>query len=279
MSKKYNPYTPSRRHMTGFDFSGLSKIEPLKKLTVGFKRSVGRNNMGRITTRHKGSGAKRAYRDVDFKQFKFNVPAKVFSIEYDPNRSAWIARIHFVDGDKKYILAPTKMGVGDMVMVSDKTPLEPGNRMRLKNIIQGTMVHNVEINPGQGGKLVKSAGSGAMVMAKEGSHVQVQLPSGEIRRFNAEVMASIGQLSNIEHNTITIGKAGRSRWMGRRPSVRGSAMNPVDHPHGGGEGRQGIGLKYPKTPWGKHALGVKTRRKKNRSDKFIVRRRKKKARK
>ena len=265
--------------MTGFDFSGLTKIKPVKNLTVGFQRAVGRNNQGRITVRHKGGGVKRLYRLVDFKQSKLNIPAKVFSIEYDPNRSARIARIHYSDGSRAYILAPVGLKVGDSIISGDKAPLKPGNRMKLKNIIQGTSVHNIEVNPGQGGQLVKSAGSEAMILAKEGNHVQIQLPSSEVRVFNGESMASIGQLSNIEHNTITIGKAGRSRWMGIRPAVRGSAMNPVDHPHGGGEGRQGIGLKYPKTPWGKHALGVKTRNRKKQSGKFIVRRRKKKARK
>ncbi|MDP3954194.1 MAG: 50S ribosomal protein L2 [bacterium] len=279
MAKHYKPYTASRRHMTGYDFSGLSKVEPLKKLTAGFKRSVGRNNQGRITTRHKGGGVKRLYRAVDFNQNKLNILAKVATIEYDPNRSARIARLHYADGEKRYILAPDNLKVGDAVVVGEKTAIKIGNRMKLKNILQGTMVHNIEISPGRGGQLAKSAGAGAMVMAKEGNHVQIQLPSGELRMFNGEAMASVGQLSNIEHNTIVIGKAGRSRWMGRRPAVRGSAMNPVDHPHGGGEGRQGIGLKYPKTPWGKHALGVKTRDKKKKSSKFIIRRRKKKARK
>lgn len=259
----------------GYDFSNLSKVEPLKKMTVGFKRSKGRNNQGRITTRHRGGGVKRLYRLIDFKQEKMNMPAKVFSIEYDPNRTARIARLHYADGEKRYILAPEGLEVGDEIIVSEKTDLKPGNRMRLKNIPQGTMIHNIELSPNKGGELVRSAGSGATVLAHEGKHVQVVLPSSEIRRFHGDVMASIGQLSNVEHSSITIGKAGRSRLLGRRPAVRGTAMNPVDHPHGGGEGRQGIGLKYPKTPWGKHALGVRTRNKKKKSGKFIVRRRKK----
>jgi large subunit ribosomal protein L2 len=275
MPKKYKPTTPARRQMMGYDFSNLSKVEPLKKLTAGFKRSKGRNNQGRITTRHRGGGVKRLYRLIDFKQEKMDIPAKVFSIEYDPNRTARIARLHYADGEKRYILAPEGLKVGDEIIVSEKTDLKPGNRMRLKNIPQGTIIHNIELSPNKGGELVRSAGSGATVLAHEGKYVQVVLPSSEIRRFHGDVMASIGQLSNVEHSSITIGKAGRSRLLGRRPAVRGSAMNPVDHPHGGGEGRQGIGLKYPKTPWGKPALGVKTRNKKKKSGKFIVRRRKK----
>ena len=261
--------------MMGYDFSNLSKIEPLKKLMAGFKRDKGRNNQGRITTRHRGGGAKRLYRLVDFKQEKMNVPAKVFSLEYDPNRTVRIARLHYADGEKRYILAPEGLKVGDEIIVSEKTKLEPGNRMKLKNIPQGTMIHNIELHPGKGGQIVKSAGSGATVLAHEGEYVQIVLPSSEVRKFHGNVMASIGQLSNVEHSSIKIGKAGRNRYLGWRPAVRGTAMNPVDHPHGGGEGRQGIGLKYPKTPWGKHALGVKTRNKKKKSGKFIVRRRKK----
>lgn len=275
MPKSYKPTSPARRQMMGYDFSNLSDIEPLKKLTAGFQRSNGRNNQGRITTRHRGGGVKRLYRFVDFKQDKLDIPAKVFSIEYDPNRTVRIARLHFADGEKRYILAPEGLKAGDKVVFSLKTKLQPGNRMQLKNIPQGTMVHNLEMHPGKGGQLIRSAGSGATVLAHEGKHVQVVLPSSEVRQFSGDVMASIGQLSNAEHSSVTIGKAGRSRYLGRRPAVRGSAMNPVDHPHGGGEGRQPIGLRYPKTPWGKHALGVKTRNKKKKSGKFIVRRRKK----
>lgn len=261
--------------MTGYDFSGLSRVQPLKSLTSGFSRGVGRNNQGRITTRHKGGGAKRRYRSVNFRQDKFDIPAKVFSIEYDPNRTSRIALLHYVDGAKEYILAPEGLEIGRVVIVSEKTSLEPGNRMKLKNIPQGTQVHNLEMHPGKGGQMVKSGGSAATVLAHEGKHVQVVLPSSEVREFSGEVMASIGQISNSEHANINLGKAGRSRYLGIRPAVRGSAMNPVDHPHGGGEGRQSIGLRYPKTPWGKHALGVKTRNKKKKSGKFIVRRRKK----
>jgi len=275
MARTYKPTTPGRRQMMGYDFSNLSKIEPLKKLMAGFKRDKGRNNQGRVTTRHRGGGAKRLYRLVDFKQEKMNVPAKVFSLEYDPNRTVRIARLHYADGEKRYILAPEGLKIGDEVVVSEKAKLEPGNRMKLKNIPQGTMIHNIELHPGKGGQIVKSAGSGATVLAHEGEYVQIVLPSSEVRKFHGNVMASIGQLSNVEHSSIKIGKAGRNRYLGWRPAVRGTAMNPVDHPHGGGEGRQGIGLKYPKTPWGKHALGVKTRNKKKKSSKFIVRRRKK----
>lgn len=275
MLKKYKATTPSRRQMTGYDFSDLSKLKPLKKLTAGLKRSSGRNNQGRITSRHKGGGAKKSYRFVDFKQDKFDVPARVFSIEYDPNRTTRIARLHYDDGEKRYVLAPEGLKVGHKIMTAEKTSLEPGNRMRLKNIPQGTAIYNLELQPGKGGQLVKSAGSVASVLAHDQGYVQVVLPSSEVRRFLGQVMASIGQLSNAEHSGMNLGKAGRSRHLGIRPAVRGSAMNPVDHPHGGGEGRQSIGLKYPKTPWGKHALGVKTRTKKKKSAKFIVRRRKK----
>lgn len=275
MLKKYKPTTSSRRQMLGYDFSNLSKVKPLKLLTGGFKRAVGRNNQGRITSRHRGGGAKRLFRQIDFKQEKMNVPAKVFSIEYDPNRTVRIARLHYVDGEKRYILAPEELKVGSRVIVGERESLEPGNRMKLKHIPQGTIIHNLELQPGKGGQIVRSAGSSATVLAHEGKYVQVIMPSSEVRKFSGEVMASIGQLSNAEHGSIVIGKAGRSRYLGRRPKVRGTAMNPVDHPHGGGEGRQPIGLRYPKTPWGKHALGVKTRNKKKKSGKFIVRRRKK----
>ncbi len=275
MSKTYKPITPGRRQMIGYDFSNLSKIEPLKKLKAGFRRSVGRNNQGRITSRHRGGGVKRLYREIDMKQNKLDVPAKVFSIEYDPNRTSRIARLHYADGDKRYILSPADLKVGSVIMTSEKTSLEPGNRMKLKNIPQGTLIHNIEMEPGKGGQMIRSAGSAATVLAHEGNYVQVVLPSSEVRKFSGEVMASIGQLSNAEHSSISLGKAGRSRYLGRRPEVRGSAMNPVDHPHGGGEGRQPIGLPGPKTPWGKPARGVKTRNKKKTSSKFILRRRKK----
>ncbi len=261
--------------MIGYDFSDLSGVRPLKKLTAGFQRAAGRNNQGRITSSHRGGGVKRLYRMVDFKQNKFDMPAKVFSIEYDPNRTARIALLYYVDGEKRYILAPDGLEVGAQVITSEKTALEPGNRLKLKNIPQGTMIHNIEIQPGKGGQLIRSAGAGATVLAHEGEYIQVVLPSSEVRRFNGEVMASIGQLSNAQHSAIKLGKAGRARYLGIRPSVRGTAKNPVDHPHGGGEGRTPIGLPGPKTPWGKPARGVKTRNRKKKSWKFIVRRRKK----
>lgn len=261
--------------MTGYDFSNLSDVQPLKSKVGGFRRAVGRNNQGRITTRHRGGGVKRLYREVDFKQDKLNVPGKVFSIEYDPNRTARIAQIHYLDGDKRYILAPTDLQVGATVVTAEKAAPELGNRAKLKYIPAGTMIHNIELRPGQGGKIVKSAGSAATVVAHDGKYVQLSLPSSEVRRFNGENFASVGRLSNIEHSSIILGKAGRSRHLGIRPAVRGSAMNPVDHPHGGGEGRQPIGLSAPKTPWGKKALGVRTRDKKKKSSLYIVKKRKK----
>ncbi len=259
--------------MTGYDFSRLSKTDPLKSATSGLKRSWGRNNKGRITSKRRGGGSKRLYREIDFKQNKLNVPGKVFSIEYDPNRTSRIARINYVDGDRRYILAPQEMKMGDSVVVAEKAPLRPGNRMKLKNIPQGSVVHNVELKPGQGGKMVRSAGSGATVLASEGGYVQLIMPSSETRLVSGENYASIGQLSNAEHSSIVFGKAGRTRWLGRRPKVRGTAMNPVDHPHGGGEGRQGRGTRRPKTAQGKITGGRKTRNKKKRTNIFIVRRR------
>jgi len=273
--KEYKPTTPSRRGMKGYDFSQLTKIEPLKSHKWGFKKSYGRNNTGRITGPRKGGGAKRLYRDVDFKMTdKLNVPGKVAALEYDPNRTSRIARIHFADGEKRYILAPQELKVGDSIIVAVGAPIRPGNRMKLKNIPQGTIVHNVELFPGQGGRIVRSAGSGAMVLANEAGFVQLVMPSSETRMILGESFASIGQVSNAEHGTIVLGKAGKSRWLGRRPKVRGTAMNPVDHPYGGGEGRQGRGTKRPKTAHGKVTGGRKTRNKKKKSSKFIVRRKK-----
>ena len=271
--KSYQPTTPSRRHMKGYDFSGLSKTAPLKSAVKGLKRAWGRNNKGRITSKYRGGGNKRSYREIDFKQHKLNVPGKVFSIEYDPNRTTRIARINYADGDKRYILAPQDLKVGDEVIAAEKAPLRSGNRMKLKNIPQGSMVHNVELRPGQGGKLVRSAGSGATVLASEGGYVQLVMPSSETRVILGESYASLGQLSNMEHSSIVLGKAGRKRWLGRRPKVRGTAMNPVDHPYGGGEGRQGRGTRRPKTAQGKITGGRKTRNKKKKSNKFIIRRR------
>ncbi len=261
--------------MQGYDFTQLTKIEPLKSLTRGWASATGRNNQGRITSQHRGGGVKRLYREIDFKQDKLNVPGTVRSIEYDPNRTARIARIHFADGEKRYILAPHDLGMGDAVITAEKTPVRPGNRMQLQHIPQGTIVHNVELFPGQGGKLARSAGSGVTVLANEGGYVQLVMPSSEVRMVSGQAYASVGQLSNPEHALVAIGKAGRSRWLGRRPKVRGTAMNPVDHPHGGGEGRQGRGTRRPKTRHGKITGGHKTRNKKKRSGKFIIKRRSK----
>jgi large subunit ribosomal protein L2 len=271
--KLYKPTTPSRRQMTGYDFSNLSKIAPLKSLTGGRINSYGRNNQGRVTSGHRGGGVKKLYRFVDFKQDKYDIPGKVFALEYDPNRNTRLARIHFKDGEKRYILAAQETKVGDTIITSEKAPLLPGNRMKLKNIPQGTIIHNIELFPGQGGKVVRSAGSGATVLANEAGYVQVVMPSSETRLISGEAFASIGNLSNMEHSSINLGKAGRSRWLGIRPKVRGTAMNPVDHPYGGGEGRQGRGTRRPKTAHGKITGGRKTRNKKKKSNKFIVRRR------
>jgi len=274
--KIYRPTTPGRRQMSVVDFSVLTKSKPEKRLTAGLRSRAGRNSQGRITVRHQGGGHKKQYRLVDFKQDKFEVPGKVVSIEYDPNRTSFIALVYYKDGDKRYILAPQNLKVGDAVLTSESALFETGNRLPLSKIPLGTFIHNIELSPNKGGQLARSAGSSVQLLSREGGYANLVLPSSEIRRVQENCMASIGVLSNPEHNLVSIGKAGRSRWMGVRPTVRGSAMNPVDHPHGGGEGRQPIGLKFPKTPWGKHALGVKTRRKKKLSNKFITSRRKKK---
>jgi large subunit ribosomal protein L2 len=271
--KSYNPTTPSRRQMKGYDFSQLTKDAPLKSLTSFKMRAVGRNNKGRVTSRYRGGGAKRLYREIDFRQNKFNIPGKVASLEYDPNRTSRIALIYFADGEKRYILAPQDLNVGDSIVVSEKASLQPGNRMKLKNIPQGTLVHNVELFPGQGGKTVRSAGSGATVLASDRGSIQLVMPSSEIRSVSEECYASIGQVSNSEHSSIDLGKAGRSRWLGRRPKVRGTVKNPVDHPYGGGEGKQGRGTRRPKTAQGKITGGRKTRNKKKKSGKFVIRRR------
>lgn len=261
--------------MTGYDFSGLTKTEPFKSLTKKLRKNSGRANTGRITSRHRGGGHQKLYRFIDFKQDKFDIPGRVATIEYDPYRTSRIALIIYSDGEKRYILAPQGLKIGNKIQAfSGKGVLETGNRIKLKYIPQGTLVHNIELNSGQGGKISRGAGSAAEVLATEGRYTQLKMPSGEIRMVLAENYASIGQISNPEHIHISLGKAGRSRWQGKRPHVRGSAMNPVDHPHGGGEGRQGIGLSGPKTPWGKPARGVKTRKKKKKSDKLILKRRK-----
>ena len=274
--KIYKPTTPSRRGMTGIDFSKLSKKKPEKGLLKYVRRSAGRSSSGEITVRHKGGGVKKLYRIIEFSQTKMDLPAEIIALEYDPNRTAFIALIEYKDKQKQYIIAPDKVKVGDKIIFSEKAPLTPGNRTKLRNIPVGTAVYNVELEPGQGGKTVRSAGSSAQVLAQDGDFTNLKMPSTEIRRFKGNCFASIGEVSNPENRFYTIGKAGKSRLKGRRPHVRGSAMNPCDHPHGGGEGRQPIGLKHPKTPWGKPALGVKTRNKKKWTNKYIIQRRKKK---
>jgi len=254
----------------------LTNKEPEKSLTFGRKRRMGRSKQGRITTRHKGGGNKKLFREIDFKQNKIDIPGKIIALEYDPNRSAFISLIQYHDGEKRYVLAIKNMKVGDAVITSENAPLTDGSRMPLAKIPVGFFIHNVEMQPGKGGQIVRSAGSSAKVMAHEGKYTNVQMPSSEVRRILSSCMATIGVLSNPEHNLISYGKAGASRWRGIRPTVRGSAMNPVDHPHGGGEGAQPIGLPYPKTPWGKHALGKKTRAKHHPTNKFIVSRKVKK---
>jgi len=266
--KKYKPTSPGRRGMMGYDFSTLDKKDPEKSLLGKMTRKVGRGSAGKITTRHRGGGAKKRFRIIDFKMNKFDIPARVESIEYDPNRTAFIALLVYADGEKRYIIALEGLKKGDEIVSSESAPIKIGNRVSLKNIPSGTIISNVEMFPGKGGQFARSAGSSAKLMAIEGGFAHVGLSSGEIKIISENSFATIGQVSNVSYNTVVIGKAGRSRWMGRRPQVRGSAMNPVDHPHGGGEGRQPIGLKHPKTPWGKPALGFKTRRKKKRADNF-----------
>ncbi|MBU2539971.1 50S ribosomal protein L2 [Patescibacteria group bacterium] len=274
--KIYKPNTSSQRGMTGIDYSILIKKEPEKTLTVSLQRRVGRASNGRITTRHRGGGVKRMYRIIEFKQPKLEVAGKIISLEYDPNRTSFIALVQYPDNSKVYILAPKDLKVGDTVICGEKTPIALGNRTRLKNLLVGTMVHNIEFEPGRGGIAVKGAGTGAQILAQDGPYTQLKMPSTEIRKLKSDCFASIGMVSNSEHRFVNIGKAGRARLMGKRPAVRGTAMNPCDHPHGGGEGRQPIGLKHPKTPWGKAALGLKTRKRSKRSNKFIIQRRIKK---
>ena len=272
--KTYKPYTPSRRQMTGSDFSEITKSTPEKSLTEALKKKSGRNNQGKITCRHRGGGHRRRYRIIDFKRnSKDGMPATVKSIEYDPNRSANIALICYEDGVKSYILAPEGLEVGQTVMSGEEAEVRVGNCLPLEKIPVGSMVHNVELYPGRGGQMVRAAGNGAQLMAKEGRHATLRLPSGEMRMVLINCRATIGVVGNGDHNLINIGKAGRKRHMGFRPTVRGSVMNPNDHPHGGGEGRSPIGRPGPSTPWGKPALGYKTRRHKKQSDKLIVRRR------
>lgn len=271
--KKYNPYTPSRRHMTGSDFEEITASTPEKSLTVSLKKNSGRNNQGKITVRHRGGGSRRKYRIIDFKRNKDGIPATVKTIEYDPNRTANIALIAYADGEKAYILAPNGLKVGQQVMNGSTAEIRVGNCLALQDIPVGTEIHNIELYPGKGGQLVRSAGNSAQLMAKEGKYATLRLPSGEMRMVPIICRATIGQVGNGEHDLINIGKAGRKRNMGIRPTVRGSVMNPNDHPHGGGEGKAGIGRPGPCTPWGKPALGLKTRKKNNKSNKLIVRRR------
>lgn len=271
--KKYNPYTPSRRNMTGSDFAEITKTTPEKSLLVSLQKKSGRNNQGKITVRHRGGGARKKYRIIDFKRNKDGIPAKVVGIEYDPNRTANIALLSYADGEKRYILAPNGLKVGTTLLSGEKAEVRVGNCLPLSVIPVGTTVHNVELYPGRGGQLVRSAGNSAQLMAKEGKYATLRLPSGEMRMVLLNCRATIGQVGNIDHELINIGKAGRKRHMGIRPTVRGSAMNPNDHPHGGGEGRTGIGRSGPATPWGKPALGLKTRKKNKASNRLIVRRR------
>ena len=271
--KKYRPTSPARRFMTVSTFEELSKVEPERSLLAPIKKSAGRNSYGRITVRHRGGGNKRKYRIIDFKRNKDDMFANVLTIEYDPNRSANIALVQYEDGEKRYILAPHGLKVGDKVMSGGGADIKPGNTLPIAKIPVGTLIHNIELYPGKGGQLVRSAGNSAQLMAKEDKMAQVRLPSGEVRYIRMECKATIGQVGNLDHENISIGKAGRKRHMGWRPTVRGVVMNPCDHPHGGGEGKSPIGRPAPVTPWGKPALGLKTRKKKNQTDKYIVKRR------
>ena len=271
--RKYNPTTPGLRGMTVSTFEEITTDKPEKSLTVTLKKHSGRNSRGKITVRHRGGGYRPKYRIIDFKRDKDGVPGKVATIEYDPNRSANIALIHYADGEKRYIVAPNKLEVGDVIFSGPDADIKVGNALPVANIPVGTIIHNVELKPGKGAQLVRAAGNGAQLMAKEGKFASLRLPSGEVRKVRQECRATIGEVGNIDHQNIQIGKAGRKRHMGIRPTVRGSVMNPNDHPHGGGEGKAGIGRVSPVTPWGKPALGYKTRKKGKQSDKYIVKRR------
>ena len=273
--KVYKAITNGRRNMTSLDFAEITTSKPEKSLLAPLPKKAGRNNQGKITVRHHGGGHKKQYRIIDFKRNKDNVPAKVATIEYDPNRSANIALLHNVDGEKRYILAPKELQVGQIVVSGEAADIKIGNALPLANIPVGTLIHNIELKPGKGGQLVRSAGASAQVLGKEGKYVLVRLKSGEVRMILATCRATIGEVGNEQHGLVNIGKAGRTRWLGKRPTVRGSVMNPNDHPHGGGEGRTSIGRKSPMSPWGKPTLGKKTRSKKARSNKFIVRARNK----
>jgi large subunit ribosomal protein L2 len=272
--KKYKPITPGMRDMTGYTFEEITKSTPERSLLVIKKNRGGRNGQGRITVRHRGGGARRYVRMVDFKREKYGIPARVAAIEYDPNRTARLALLHYKDGEKRYIVSPMDLKVGDTVMSGPTAEIRSGNCLPISNIPVGTMIHNIEIKAGKGGQLVRSAGGAAQLLAKEGDFAQIRMPSGEVRLIHQVCYATIGQVGNLDHNNVKLGKAGRKRHLGIRPTVRGSAMNPNDHPHGGGEGRQPIGIAGPKSPWGKPTLGYKTRRNKK-TDQYIVRRRSK----
>ena len=273
--KVYKAITNGRRNMTSLDFAEITTNKPEKSLLAPLPKKAGRNNQGKITVRHHGGGHKKQYRIIDFKRNKDNVPAKVATIEYDPNRSANIALLHYVDGEKRYIIAPKELKVGQILVSGETADIKVGNALPLANIPVGTLIHNIELKPGKGGQVVRSAGASAQVLGKEGKYVLVRLKSGEVRMILATCRATIGEVGNEQHGLVNIGKAGRTRWLGKRPTVRGSVMNPNDHPHGGGEGRTSIGRKSPMSPWGKPTLGKKTRSKKARSNKFIVRARNK----
>lgn len=272
--KKYKPTSAGRRFSTVSDFSALTKKKPEKSLILPLKKKAGRNNKGKITRRHSGGGHKRLYRIIDFKRKKDNIPAKVEAIEYDPNRSARIALLKYADGERSYIIAPQKLKVGDIVMSGENADIKAGNCLPLKSIPVGTLVHNIELIPGKGAELARSAGAAIQILAKEERYAHIKLPSGEVRLVNIECRASIGQAGNLDHEIISLGKAGRKRWLGVRPSVRGTAMNPVDHPHGGGEGKNKSAGRDPVSPWGKPTIGFRTRKKNKVTDKFIVKRRK-----
>lgn len=274
--KKYNPYTPSRRHMVSHDFAGLTVKEPEKSLLSPLTKTGGRNNYGRITTRHRGGGHKRMYRCIDFKRELLDVAGKVIALEYDPNRSARIALVEYPDKTKRYIIAPVGLNVGDEVVSSDSKTVEikPGNAMPLQLIPQGTFIHNIELIKGKGGQIVKSAGAAAQIMAKEAPFAHVKLPSGEVRLIRLDCRATIGQVSNVDHDAVILGKAGKSRWLGKKPQSRGSAMNPHDHPHGGGEGKAGQGNPHPVSPWGMPTKGYRTRKDRKYSNRYIIKRRK-----
>ena len=271
--KFYKPTTSGRRQMTTTDYSELSKVAPERSLLAPLKKNSGRNSYGRITVRHRGGGNRRKYRIIDFKRNKVDMPATVLTLEYDPNRSAFIALCEYEDGERRYILAPVGLAAGDSVLSSAAADIKPGNCLPLENIPVGTVIHNIELYPGRGAQLVRAAGVAAQLMAKEGGMATVRMPSGEMRKVRLDCKATIGQVGNIDHSNVSIGKAGRKRHMGIRPTVRGSVMNPCDHPHGGGEGKAPVGRPGPVTPWGKPALGYKTRKTKNPTDKFIVKRR------